>query len=134
MVDLVITGSDVDRVSGSQRTAEAGIAITAGDSIYLDSNGVAQLCQHDLTAAEAACIGIALNDAALGQPVTYQVSGTIDLGSVLAAGEVYVVGAGPGGIAPVADIGTGNFATVMGVAVSATNLQIGFNQSGVAAA
>ena len=134
MVDLVITGSDVDRVSGSQRTAEAGVAISAGDSVYVDSAGLVQQCEHDQTAVEAACLGIALNDAAVGQPVTYQISGVIDLGSVLAAGEVYVVGAGAGAIAPVADIGTGDFATVIGVAVSATNLKIGINASGVAAA
>lgn len=134
MVDVVVTAANVARVSGSVRNADAGVAITAGDVLYIDSNGVAQLAQHDLTDVEAAAAGIALNDAAVGQPVTYQVAGVIDLGAVLTAGEVYVVGAGDGGIAPVADIGVGDYATVLGVAVSSNNLQIGINASGVAAA
>ncbi len=134
MVDLVITSTDVDKVSGSQRTAEAGVVITAGDSIYIDAAGLAQLCEKDQTVVEAAFDGIALNDAGVAQPVTYQVSGEIDLGSVLAAGIVYGVGAGPGALAPVADITTGNFGTVVGIGISATNLKIGVNRSGVAAA
>jgi len=134
MVDVVITASDVDKVSGSQRTNEAGIAITAGQTVYLDAAGLVQLCQNDLTAVEGACVGISLNDAGVGQPCTYQVSGVIDLGSVLAAGVQYIVGAAAGAVAPVADIASTEFLTSLGVGISTTELQIGINQSGVAAA
>lgn len=134
MVDLVITASDVDNISGSQRTAEAGVAIAAGQVVYIDSSNLVQLCEKDQTAVEAAAVGFALNAAGIGQPVTYQVGGVIDLGVVLTTGAVYVVGAGPGGIAPVADIVSTNFVTILGIAISSTNLQIGVNPSGVAAA
>ena len=134
MADLVITAASVDRVSGSQRTAEAGVAITAGDCVYIDTAGLVQLCQKDVSAIVADATGFALSDAAAGQPVTYQVSGVINIGATLAVGEVYVVGAAAGGIAPVADVVTTDFATVLGVAISAANLQIGINASGVAAA
>ena len=134
MADLVITSSDVDRVSGSQRTTEAAVAVSAGAPVFLDANGLANPCQHDVDAASAAAVGIALHDAGAGQPLTYQVSGVVDLGSVLTVGDVYVVGAGAGAIAPVADVGIGDFMTVLGVAVTATNLKIGINQAGVASA
>ena len=52
----------------------------------------------------------------------------------MSIGETYVVGAAPGGIAPEADVGTGEFATVIGVAVSANNLKMAINASGVASA
>ena len=134
MADLVVTAASVDRVSGSQRTGEAGVAITAGDCVYVDAAGLVQLCEKDQTIVEAAAVGFALADAAAGQPVTYQISGVVNLGATLTTGEVYVVGAAPGGIAPVADIATTNFGTVLGIAISAAQLQIGINQSGVAAA
>jgi len=73
-------------------------------------------------------------DAAAGQPGTYQISGVIDLGATLTRGEVYAVGAAAGGIAPVADPTTGDFMTVLGVAITTANLKIGINQSGVASA
>lgn len=134
MTDIVVTATDVDKISGSQRTADAGIAITAGEAIYIDSNGLAQLCEKDQTSVIAAFEGIALNDAGVSQPVTYQVAGVVDLGAIIAAGVIYVVGAGPGGIAPSADISTGNFVTIIGVGLNTTNIQIGINRSGVAAA
>lgn len=134
MADLVITASNVDKVSGSQRTAEAGVAISAGDAVYVDTAGLIQLCEKDQTVVEAAAVGIALNDCGVSQPCTYQISGTIDVGAVLTTGEVYVVGAAPGGIAPVADVITTNFATIVGIAVSSSNLKIALIPSGVAAA
>ncbi len=134
MTDIVVTDTDVDKISGSQRTADAGVAITAGDSIYIDANGLVQLCEKDQSSVEAAFDGIALNGAGVSQPVTYQVAGTIDLGAIIAAGVIYIVGAGPGGIAPSADISTGNFVTIIGVGLNGTNIQIGVNRSGVAAA
>ncbi len=134
MADLVITATDVDKISGSQRTAEAGVAITAGQSVYIDTAGLAQLCEKDQTVVEAAFAGVALNDAGVAQPVTYQVGGSIDLGAVIAAGVIYVVGAAAGAIAPSADVTTGNFVTIIGVGLNGTDIQIGVNQSGVAAA
>lgn len=134
MTDIVITPANVARVDGSTQTKLAGVAITAGDSVYVDSSGVLQLCEKDQSVVEAACAGLALNDGAVGQPITYQVSGNLDAGGTLAAGVVYVVGGGPGALAPVADIVTSDFATVIGIATAAGNLKMGLLPSGVAAA
>ena len=134
MADIVITPANVSRVDGSVQTKNAGVAITAGDSVFVDSTGVLQLCVNDNTAVEAACSGLALNDGAVGQPITYQVSGNLDAGGTLVAGEVYVVGAAAGAIAPVADVVATEFATVIGIATAAGNLKMGLLPSGVAAA
>ncbi len=134
MVDIVITPANVSRVDGAIQRKNAGVAITAGDSIYIDSTDLVQLCVNDNTAVEAKCQGIALNDGAVGQPITYQVGGNLDVGGTLVIGEVYVVGAGAGAIAPVADIAATEFATILGVADATDNLKMGINPSGVAAA
>lgn len=134
MADLTITAGNVQRVSGNIQRRTAGATISAGDSVYIDSNNQLQLCEKDQTATEASCQGIALNNAAAGQPCSYQVSGDINLGAVLATGEVYVVGAVGGAIAPVGDVAAGNFATILGVAISSSVLRIGITASGVAAA
>lgn len=134
MVDITITPADVARVDGSTQTKNAGVAITAGDTVYVDSNGVLQLCINDNTAAEAAMAGIALCDAAVGQPCVYLVSGNLDPGATVAAGVTYIVGAGAGGIAPVADIAAAEFLTVVGVGTGTGNIKMGILQSGVAAA
>lgn len=132
MADLVITPANVQPTgSTQQRNGIAAVAINAGQAIYINSSNQVALCEHDQTAVEAACQGIALSSAAAGQPITYAVGGEIDLGSVLSAGAVFIVGAGAGGIAPEADAGAGDYVTVLGVAVSATNLKIGIVQSGV---
>ncbi len=133
MADITITPANVSRVSGSIQRKDAGATITAGDSVYVDSAGVLQVCENDQTAVEAACAGLALNNGDTGQPVTYQVSGDLDPGGTLVAGEVYVVGAAPGAIAPVGDIAASEFATIIGIGTSTSNLKMGLLPSGVAA-
>ena len=110
----------------------AGEAISAGQSIFPAADGELELAEKDQTAADAAANGIALNDAAALQPITYIIRGTINMGAILSVGETYIVGAAPGGIAPEADAAVGNFVTILGVAISANNLKIGILQSGVA--
>jgi len=133
MVDLVVVAANVK--PGSDLVTKRGIAgegITAGDSVFKATDGQIELAEHDLTAADAAAIGVALNDAALDQPVEYGITGTIDMGAILAIGQTYIVGVSPGGIAPEADAGVGDFVTVLGVATTANILKLGILQSGVA--
>lgn len=133
MADLTQTAANVQTGSGSNiQRRNAAVAVTAGDAVYVDGNGAVDLCENDQTAAEAACAGVALNDAAIGQPVTFQVTGQINLGATLTVGEVYVCGAAPGGIAPVADVIAAEFMTVIGVAISTSEIEMGLLPSGVA--
>jgi len=133
MADLVVVAANVkpgaDVVT---RRGIAGEAITAGDSLFEAADGELELAEKDLAAADAACVGVALNDAAVLQPVEYGVTGTIDMGAILAIGQTYIVGAGPGSLAPEADAAVGNFTTIVGIATSINILKLGIVQSGVA--
>lgn len=109
-----------------------GTTITAGMSVYMDtSTGKYIGCDADV-AASAVCAGIALNGGADTQPCRIQTSGDIDLGATLTVGEIYMVGLAAGAIAPEADIQTGDFPTVLGVASSASNLKMGIVVGGTA--
>lgn len=133
MADLTVVAANVKPGSDAvTKTGVAGEAISAGESIFKATDGELELCEKDQAAADAAAVGIALNDAAPLQPITYIITGTIDMGAILAIGETYIVGAGPGGIAPEADAVATDFVTILGVAISVNDLKIGILQSGVA--
>lgn len=136
MADLSPTVANVAKVSGSVKVGTCGtVAITQGAAVYVDpTTGDLELCENDQTAVEANVAGIALNAASPGQPVSYQVSGVINLGATLTLGEVYCIGGGVGAIAPTADIVASEFQSIVGVAITTANLQIGLIVSGVASA
>jgi hypothetical protein len=71
----------------------------------------------------------------LDGPVVIAQGGTeINLGATLAVGETYVVSAALGAIAPVADLVSTNFVTVLGVANTTTTLIFNPQPSGIAKA
>lgn len=131
MADLSITAADVIG-TGVKETLTAGGTVTRGLAVRKNTSGQIVAASDD-SAANAEVYGIALNDAASGQPVEVQKSGPIDLGATLAIGKVYVLSTA-GAIAPVDDIAGGEFVTVIGVASAADNLVMGITKSGVAAA
>jgi hypothetical protein len=133
MTDLVVTAANVlEGTAARKQTGVAGSTITQGQSVFVDSSGQLQPAQKDVDAGSAAAVGIALTAAEAGQPVVYQSGGEMDVGATLAVGETYVVGAAGGGIAPIADLLTTEFATILGIATAAGVLKLGILQSGVA--
>jgi hypothetical protein len=134
MADLSITGASV--VAGANAVtdiASAGEAITPGQQVYLNSTSK-KLMKADSNAATAEArkaIGTALNGAALDQPVKYQKSGDITIGAVLTPGVAYYLSDTPGGICPVADIGTGEYVQLVGLAKSASVLTLDYQYTGV---
>lgn len=125
MADLSITAANVIQVSGNTTQALAGVAVTAGMSAYIDTSGLVQKADALTSAVTAACTGVVLNNAAIGQPVTIQTNGNITIGATLTVGALYVTsGANAGGIAPVADLTTGWRTQVFGVAISTTVLTL----------
>ena len=134
MADLSITAANVAANTGaSEEKLTAGATITAGQAVYLDSaaSNVAKLAQSDGTEAEAAVRGIAINGAASGQPVNIVRSGTMDLGATLTVGETYVVSQTAGGVAPIGDLGSGDYVTHLGIATAADELTLSIKASGV---
>lgn len=132
MTDLSITATSV-KAGGNAIIAHglAGVAITAGQPVYLDAaTGTYKLADNNLAGAENVT-GIALNGAASGQPVAVQTSGDITIGATLTAGSAYCLSATAGGIAPVADLTTGNVVIQLGLAKSTTVLALRIAAPGV---
>ena len=134
MTDISITAANV--VAGADPTKEHGIAgatITAGQVVYRDAT-TRQYMLADSNSATAAARqprGIALHGASANQPLTIQKEpGDITIGATLTAGVTYYLSDTPGGICPLADVGSGEYACVVGIAKSTSVLSLGFNYSG----
>jgi hypothetical protein len=137
MADLTITAANVLSGSGARIVhGKAGAAVTAGQTVYQDpADQRFKLADCDnASAAVRALSGIALNGAANGQPLAVQFDGEIALGAVLTAGATYYLSPNPGGIAPLADLGSGDFPTVIGLAESTSVLRLGITAAGAALA
>lgn len=130
MADISITAANV--LAGSdakKRRVTAGATVTAGAALYRDpADGEYKLADADAEAT-AGCDGIALTGGADGQPIIVAVpslGGTINLGATLAVGQTYVVSTTAGGIAPISDMATGDFTSIIGVATSTSILKFGY--------
>lgn len=141
MADLVLTPSAILAGAGAKVTSgTAGATIIAGQVVYLDSTTTGKWHHADSDAATAAArgqganVGIALNGASNGQPIDVLTEGPITLGAVLTAGTAYYLSPTPGGICPLADLLTGDYVTLLGLATSTSVLQVAVQYSGVATA
>ncbi len=135
MADISITAANVVGQGGAKTTSGvAGAAVTAGQVGYLDATtGTWKLADNNsATAAARSPQGIFLNSAASGQPVKVATSGPVTIGGTLTAGVAYYLSATAGGICPVADLTTGHYPTIVGIATSTTVLSVKFHESGVA--
>jgi len=134
MADLVITAASVLAGSNMMRdSGTAGETITAGQAVYRSSTtNKWMLADSDSATAEAKkATGIALNGAALNQPLTVLKSGDITIGAALTAGTAYYLSNTPGGICPVADVGAGEDVCLLGLAKSTTVLAVAIQSPGV---
>lgn len=140
MADITITATGVLKSSAASVQTDEGIAggtITAGMPIYKDTTASNVLKAADASALASSLVcGIALNGGATGQTIEYVTRDpALVIGATVAVGAVYVLSATAGGIAPEADIQSGEFVTLLGVANSTTtiNFSTGSNmQAGVA--
>ena len=135
MADLSITATNVAPSSGSVTIdVTSGTTITAGKACYvLDSDGKAYLADTNSgTAAARALRGIALNGASAGQPVRLQTAGQITIGATVGVGTVYVLSATAGGIAPVTDLASGHYTSIVGVGLTSAVIGLNIYNSGVA--
>ncbi len=132
MADLTITAASV--VKGANAVLEAGTSgatITAGQVVYRDSSYKYQLCDADSATADAKKIrGVALNGASDGQPLTILKDGEVTIGATLVAGTTYVLSDTAGGIAPQADLGSGDDVSILGSAKSTSIISVKINNTG----
>tara|TARA_R110000822_G_scaffold89133_3_gene206098 strand:- start:454 stop:867 length:414 start_codon:yes stop_codon:yes gene_type:complete len=133
MADITITAASVVRgPTAKLETGTAGATITQGQPVYRDAtDGLYKLSDcNSATAAVRAVRGIALNAASTGQPLTIAKSGPVTIGATLVAGVAYYLSGTAGGICPVADLTTGDYPTVLGIATSTTVLNVDIQSSG----
>src|SRR5262245_54236348 len=134
MVDLTITPANVLADSTSQRSSgTAGVAVTAGQLVYLDPvTGKYLLCDTNSATVDARQpTGIALHAAAINQPLAVLTKGDITIGATLVAGTDYYASDTPGGICPRADVGATEKVTMVGLAKSTTVIAVDFQYPGV---
>lgn len=139
MADVSVTATSVARITGSGAGVDtvidlgyAGATITAGQTVYKDTNGVYQLADANLSAIAAAVTGISLNGAASGQPVAVAIGGTLTPGFTVTIGTIYVLSATAGGIAPSTDLASGWRTGIIGVGLTVSTLGLVLYRSGVA--
>lgn len=127
MADVTITAANVVKSSGGKvKVGTAGATITAGQALYADSSDSGKLKLAKATSvAESDVVGIALHGASSGQPVTYlEQDDDFVAGGTLVVGQAYVLSATGGGVAPITDLVSTNYVTILGVAKSTTVLKL----------
>ena len=134
MADLTITAANVVASANAVReSGTAGATITAGQLVYLDTTDMRyKLADNNGAAALRVPNGVALNGAANNQPLVIQKAGDITIGATMTAGVAYYLSDTPGGICPVADLASGEYPCIIGIAKSASLMDVGIHPSGVA--
>jgi hypothetical protein len=133
MADLSITAANVVAGSDARITyGTAGVAVTAGQAVYKDAaDGKFKLADCDsATVAARSPVGLALHAAAANQPLAIINSGQVTIGATLTGGEVYYLSPNAGGIAPRADVLSGDNTVIIGIAKSTTVLDVSIKESG----
>lgn len=135
MADLSVTAASV--VAGANAVIErgtSGATITAGQVVYLESATTTyKLADSDNATAEIRSPrGISLHAASANQPLAVQTGGSITIGATATSGLAYYLSKTAGGIAPVADIASGGYATVLGIMTSTTVMKLNITESLVA--
>lgn len=134
MTDISITAASVIGDGTNVKSGQAGEALAAGKAVYKSSStNKWMLADSNSATAEArVATGIALNGAALNQPVDVATGGLITIGATVTGGTAYFLSDTPGGICPFADVGSGEYSQIIGIATSATVMRLLFAASGVA--
>ena len=135
MADLTITAASVIAGAGAAtENGTLGATVTAGQVLYkAASDGRWYLADNNAASSEVRSPrGIALNGGATGQPVRVLLSGPVTIGATMTPGVAYYLSDTAGGICPVADLGTGEFPSIVGIATSSTVLNVNFQSAGVA--
>jgi len=126
MADISITAANVLMSSaGKKKTGIAAATTTAGQLVYLDTT-TNQLTLADGDAlASAVVAGVALHGALAGQPLSYcYYDPAFALGGTVAVGIPYFASLTAGGIAPEADLLTGDYTTYIGLGASTTTIKL----------
>jgi hypothetical protein len=131
MADVAITANLVQNSDAATIiSADAAVAITAGQLVAKDVNGKFILADADGVSPAYKVVGIALDSAGANQPLDVATAdATFVVGGTLVVGQVYILSATAGAICPTTDGATGMNRQVMGVALTTTTLLLKIIQS-----
>lgn len=136
MADVSITATNVFAVGGSTVIdGTLGGTQTAGQIVYVEAaSGTTKPCDCDSATAEVRSPkGFLLNSGSSGQPTKILTGGPISLGAVLTVGETYYLSPGAnGGLCLAADVLSGDYPVIMGVARTTSILDVKIHEAGVA--
>lgn len=127
MADLTQTAANVALGASTTptRVVQFGVAVTQGNALYLSAtDGKYYKADANDGEAKARVAAIALTPGAqdayglVALPGSTPGQSLINLGATLAKGEVYAVSAAAGAIAPIGDITSGQYVTVIGIATT----------------
>jgi hypothetical protein len=134
MADLSITASNVTKGADAtiDKSHNAGAAVNAGETVYLDAvTDTWKLADANQDAYTAVVVGFALNTAAVGQPLTVQTSGILNVGgSSVVVGTVYVQSGTAGKVAPAADLVSGWRTSTVAIGKTTSSLFLAIANSG----
>ena len=136
MSDYVITPADV-KISGSNvraTTVVAGEAISEGQLVYLDTVSGKYKLAIATAEASANVVGVAVTSAALDGYFLMQSSRNYFAGTTLVAGDPIYLSATAGAICPHADLVSTNYVTLLGHAISTSEIEISLDVTGIAIA
>jgi hypothetical protein len=130
MADLSQTAANVAIGASTTptQTVQVGEAVTQGMPLYFHTDGKWYQCDANDGVAKAHVGAIALSPASsngyalIAKPSETPERSLVNLGATLAVGTAYAVSATKGAIAPVADITTTQFVSIIGIAYSASLL------------
>ena len=126
MADLTITAANVSGLSDTTASkVTAGEAITAGQCVYKKASDSKYYKADANDSAMATATGIAISAAPAADDTFYMATaGTIDIGATVAVGTIYIVSSTAGGVAPVSDLGSGEYTTILGYGTAANVFKI----------
>ena len=135
MADVSVISSSVAPLNASTTIVRgtAGAAVSAGQAVFADptANYLIKPAQANSQTPANNVVGIAVDTAAAGQPIAYASAGDIQFNAAFTQAGVYMLSAAnPGGIAPTSDLVTGNYATLLGIAISPSVLRLGITLTG----
>lgn len=127
MADLTITAANVIPDAGARITTHmAAVAISPAQAVYELAGDEQKVGLYDAdgTGEVKKLYGLALNSAAVGQPVAVMIGGTLTVGATVVAGTIYLGSDTPGGIRPAADLNSGDVVGVLGVGISTSKIAL----------
>ncbi len=125
MADITQTPANVAAIgSATVLPGTAGDTLTQGNAAYKATNGqwVLAMSGGNVQQAGSLGMGILLNSASPGQPISLFTSGSCNLGATLGVGTTYCLSRNPGRICPDSDVLSNNYVTIFGVAAGASNI------------